>query len=136
MNGLPRKHGVVFFVNEIASPTRDLSGESARVLGKMISRDPHTNRCTIEHNNARLLVDVALLGMDVTLRHKSLYEFLGELEPMDDASAHGQQTLILKARIVRVMDGVDLTLYDQAVKIRRKFEAEVIGRHQDGMIID
>ncbi|TPX31207.1 hypothetical protein SmJEL517_g05440 [Synchytrium microbalum] len=112
---LPRKHGQILFIQEINSKAAELSGASVRVLGKLISRDSSTNNYTIEYNESQLLVNVSLLG-DVGLRIKSLYEFLGELEEGD------QRQVVLKARIVRVMDGVDVALYDQAVKIRRKFE--------------
>jgi len=46
----------------------------------------------------------------------SLFQFIGEV---DD-----QEGLILRARISRNVDGLDVSLYEQALSLRRKFEAQ------------
>ncbi|RKO93863.1 telomere-capping, CST complex subunit-domain-containing protein [Blyttiomyces helicus] len=116
-----RSHGVILNIAEILSQDTARLASTVRVLGKLISYDVPTNIAVIEHGGERLLVDVTLLG-DFPHRLKSLLQFIGELE--DHAPHAGGGSVVLRARIVRNVDGLDLKLFEQSLLIRRRFEDE------------
>lgn len=73
---------------------------------------------TITDGDASLKVDAQHLKLN--LRPGSLYQFIGELhiEPTNEA--------ILKARVGRNVDGLDLNLYHQSIQLLREFQASQI----------
>ncbi|KAJ3047092.1 hypothetical protein HK097_000244 [Rhizophlyctis rosea] len=129
----PPTHGVILHIEEIQADPRGKSGETVRVLGKLLSYDPHHSLAQIEHASKTLTIDTTLLG-DFPYRVKSLLQFIGVLEDWRPPVQHKLQTtptkhagnghVILQAKIMRNVDGLDLTLYDKALQIRRQFEEE------------
>ncbi|KAL8484923.1 hypothetical protein ACS0TY_027283 [Phlomoides rotata] len=75
-----------------------------------------TAEAVIVDGGARLNVDTQHLTLN--LRRGSIYQFIGELhiEPNDQA--------ILKARVGRNVDGLDINLYNQTLKLLRQFQDE------------
>ncbi|KAL3626559.1 Telomeric pathways with STn1 [Castilleja foliolosa] len=67
---------------------------------------------------ANLKVDTQHLKLN--LRPGSIYQFIGELhiEPGNEA--------ILKARVGRNVDGLDINLYRETLKLLKEFQAEQI----------
>ncbi|RUS22041.1 telomere-capping, CST complex subunit-domain-containing protein [Endogone sp. FLAS-F59071] len=112
-------HGVVYFLSEITADSQHMIGRSVRVNGTLLEYDAHANRAVIEHEGARLLVDTSLLGV-FPHRERSLFQWIGEISVSDEHTAAAP--LILRARVVRNIDGLDLRLYEQAVRLRRRFE--------------
>ncbi|KAI8918301.1 telomere-capping, CST complex subunit-domain-containing protein [Powellomyces hirtus] len=126
----PQQHGTILYISEIInSNPGPIEPKSVRVLGILVAFDSTHTLALIEHAGAHLIVDAALLG-PFHHRLKSLLQFIGEVErgwkPPKDLPFElppGPQVL-LRARIVRNVDGLDLPLYDQALEIRRKFDRE------------
>ncbi|WMV09893.1 hypothetical protein MTR67_003278, partial [Solanum verrucosum] len=90
-------------------------GISLRVTGKLQDYDVETAVAVIVDRNASLKVDTQHLN--INLRIGSIFQFIGELllEPDNEA--------ILKARVGRNMDGMDLNLYRQSLQLLRDFQA-------------
>lgn len=132
-------------------PKQAPSNIFVRQRNRLVNYDPNTNLMLIEHDRNRLVVDCTLLSQ-VKFRPKTLLQFIGEAEawkvnkilmieicrlydshlcaysqpPQSIAFQipNLQSPLILRARIVRNINGLDLGLYDEVLQIRRQFEAE------------
>lgn len=89
-------------------------------MNRVVSFNAATNNVQIEYNGARLTILTPLLGNLNRFRPSTMWQFLGELEL--DASG----SLRLQARIARDVSGIAPDLYDQCLRIRRRFEAEVL----------
>lgn len=78
---------------------------------------------TFEDNGARVVVDTSLLAVSQQpSRVGGLYSVMGEVE-VDDAT--GAEALRVRARIVRAVEGLDTSLWEQALAIRRQYDARV-----------
>ncbi|KAH7844097.1 hypothetical protein Vadar_024240 [Vaccinium darrowii] len=88
-------------------------GASLRVTGRLQEFSVETAVALIVDGNATLKVDTQHLNLN--LRLGSIYQFIGELliQPNNEA--------ILKARVGRNVDGIDLNLYYQSLKLLREF---------------
>lgn len=72
---------------------------------------------------AQLLVDTTLVAAELAFAVDSLYQVIGELQPPQQGQ-QGQQgggPPVLRARVARCVDGMDVGLYEQAVRLRRNF---------------
>jgi hypothetical protein len=110
--------GVLLRLDELASCA---PGSSVRVLGKVV-RIEHEDgwRAVIELHQTRLTVDLSHLPTDGHVFHKEdLFQFLGELL----VDEHGSR--LLRARIARSFQGVDVGLYERAVEVKRAFLQQV-----------
>ncbi|XP_052206662.1 CST complex subunit TEN1 [Diospyros lotus] len=88
-------------------------GASLRVTGKLQEYSVETAIAVIIDGNATLKIDTQHLNLN--LRNGSTYQFIGELLIQPDNEA------ILKARVGRNVDGMDLNLYHQSLKLLREF---------------
>ncbi|XP_027115974.1 CST complex subunit TEN1 [Coffea arabica] len=100
----------------VPSSPQFTQGASLRVTGKLQEYDIETAIASIVEGNASLKIDTQHLK--VNLRIGSLYQFIGELliDPSNQA--------ILRARVGRNVDGMDLNLYHQSLQLLRDFQAE------------
>eukprot|EP01027_Heterolobosea_sp_BB2_P008548 GEZU01012681.1.p1 GENE.GEZU01012681.1~~GEZU01012681.1.p1 ORF type:complete len:122 (+),score=5.82 GEZU01012681.1:101-466(+) len=86
------RSGAIHYISEIndaIASNKFTSGKSISTLGRVISWSVAENLVIIEHKNARLTVDVSLLG-EFPLKIDSLFQFIGELDIADHnhVSAH------------------------------------------------
>ncbi|KAL3648652.1 hypothetical protein CASFOL_005055 [Castilleja foliolosa] len=90
-------------------------GASFRVTGMLQDYNLETAIALIVDAGANLKVDTQHLKLN--LRPGSIYQFIGELhiEPTNEA--------ILKARIGRNVDGLDINLYHETLKLLKEFQA-------------
>ncbi|CAH9061520.1 unnamed protein product [Cuscuta epithymum] len=98
-------------------------GASLRVTGKLQDYDVQTACAVVVDGNASLKIDTQHLN--VNIRPGSIYQFIGELhiDPSNEA--------ILKARVGRNVDGMDLNLYNQSLQLLRNFmDEQTLGRTQ------
>nr|GLL42251.1 CST complex subunit TEN1 [Ipomoea trifida] len=93
-----------------------MQGASLRVTGKLQEYNVETDSAVISNGNASLRIDTERLN--ISIRPGSIYQFIGELHigPSDEA--------ILKARVGRNVDGMDLNLYHQSLQLLRNFVDE------------
>jgi hypothetical protein len=50
-------------------------------------------------------------------------QFIGELDARGGGDAEQAARPVLRARVARCVDGLDLALYEEALTVRRQFEA-------------
>lgn len=72
--------------------------------------DTDSNNALVEHRGASLAVDLSLVDYS-QIRLNSLYMLTGELEMVNDE-------LVLKARVVSNVDGLDTSLFEKALVVR------------------
>ncbi|KAF7145831.1 hypothetical protein RHSIM_Rhsim04G0227800 [Rhododendron simsii] len=91
-------------------------GASLRVTGRLQEYSVENAVALIIDGNGTLKIDTQHLNLN--LRLGSIYQFIGELliQPNNEA--------ILKARVGRNVDGIDLNLYYQSLKLLREFMSE------------
>jgi len=116
MDTPPYKFGETLLLKEVVEQAGSLAGASLRVLGRLVSFDPASNTAVIEHDKHQLLINTELLD-SFSYRVNSLFQFIGEY----DVSVSGD---FVKARIARNVDGMDLKLFEKALVLRRRFEAQ------------
>ena len=92
-------------------------------LPRLESYDPATCRGRIEHDGATLAVDASVVPSADAPRIGSLYQYIGEL---DRAGAGGgpdptAPRPVLRARVARCVDGLDVRVYFSAHREREKF---------------
>ncbi|KAM7485036.1 hypothetical protein LguiA_001045 [Lonicera macranthoides] len=94
-------------------------GASLRVTGKLQDYNVETAIATIVDGSASLKIDTQHLSLN--LRVGSFYQFIGELH-IQQPNNEG----VLKARVGRNVDGIDLNLYNQSLQLLREFQADQI----------
>ncbi|XP_020276638.1 CST complex subunit TEN1 [Asparagus officinalis] len=94
-------------------------GSSLRVTGKLQAHSVETGIAIITDGGVSLKINTKHLT-NLSLRIDSIYQFIGELQIQSENDA------ILQARVGRNVDGIDLNLYYQTMKLRRKFEEEIV----------
>mmetsp|Transcript_25410 Transcript_25410/g.55248 ORF Transcript_25410/g.55248 Transcript_25410/m.55248 type:complete len:123 (-) Transcript_25410:766-1134(-) len=110
--------GEIVFIDEVLqSEVGSWEGHSVRIIGRLKQYDVLSGRAVVHHRESELKVDTILLR-GVALTEGSLFQFIGELEKDQE---HEEQSLILKARVGRNVEGMDLPLYEQAVVARREY---------------
>ncbi|KAK3418681.1 hypothetical protein EUGRSUZ_H03266 [Eucalyptus grandis] len=92
-------------------------GASLRVLGKLQEYSVETTIAMIVDGDASLKIDTQHLR-DLSFRVGSMYQFIGEIQIQPDNEA------VLRARVGRNVDGLDLNLYYQSLQLVRQFQAE------------
>lgn len=118
---VPLQFGQIKHIEEILA-TKDLNGQSVRVLGKVVEFDIPSNRVVLESPHGRthrLTVDTRLLEA-IPLATHSLFQVIGELRRQEDQPGG----YVLEARVARNVDGLDIGLYDEALRLKRQFEAK------------
>ncbi|KMZ71223.1 hypothetical protein ZOSMA_185G00420 [Zostera marina] len=94
-----------------------VQGNSLRVIGKLRTYDVESAIAVIIDNNVTLQIDTQNLR-DVNFHVGSIYQFIGELH------IHYDNNMLLQARIGRNVNGVDLKLYFQSLKLLQQFESQ------------
>lgn len=92
------------------------NGESLRVTGKLTDYSAETAVAVIADGSATLKIDTQHLNLNYRLG--SIYQFIGELFLVSDTEP------LLKARVGRNVDGMDLNLYYQSLQLLKEFQAE------------
>ncbi|KAK6915635.1 hypothetical protein RJ641_020752 [Dillenia turbinata] len=91
-------------------------GSSLRVTGRLEEYSVATAIAVIVDGGANLKINTEHLR-DLSFRVGSIYQFIGELFFQPDKEA------VLNARLGRNVDGIDLNLYHQSLKLLRQFQA-------------
>lgn len=108
---------------------RHVLNKSLRVTGHVTLLDFANHACQLEHAGSVLWVDIARVDTaNVELRVSSLVQFIGEVRKVSDVGGdfsvpaeYGKVPFYLLAKVARVVDGLDMTLYEQALLARRAF---------------
>ncbi|KAL3591138.1 hypothetical protein D5086_009778 [Populus alba] len=118
MAAMAIKHGELVTLEEL-NPSSPFfkQGASVRVTGKLQEYIVETAIAVAADGNATLKIDTQHLR-DISFRIGSTYQFIGELLIQPDNEA------ILQARVGRIVDGIDLSLYHQSLQLLRQFQAD------------
>lgn len=107
---------------------RHVIGKYLRVTGSVTMLDFARRVCQIEHTDHVVWVDLTLIDLAALgLKEASLVQFIGEIRNADERSTpigptdNGRIPFYLQAKVARVVDGLDMTLYEQALMSRRDF---------------
>ncbi|ORX41707.1 hypothetical protein BCR36DRAFT_416602 [Piromyces finnis] len=134
-DSINRKFGKIIHINELEKEPKKYIGETVRVLGKLININLRENLVLLEHplSHSKLLVDTKHLG-NWSGRLKSFQQFIGEIKEYHNTDISNKfhntiiktynNGIILKANIVRCVDGLDFHVYEKVVDIRRQFEQQ------------
>eukprot|EP01135_Chromosphaera_perkinsii_P010425 Nk52_evm1s2122 gene=Nk52_evmTU1s2122 len=117
------RSGKIFHVEEIRKQHHRLAGNMVRVVGKIKAFDPHEGFVVISSEAWDLKINIKRLG-PTAFKCGSLFQFVGELEQIQEKITpikNDDRGLILNANVCRCVDGMDMTLYSQALDIKRKF---------------
>ena len=109
IRGTSLQAGRLAFVGELRG-----GGESARVVGRIVSLDFAHNRATLGHRGATVAVDTTHLEQ-LPFALNSLVMFVGEV------SAEAGGKLLLVARVCRAVEGLSLDMWDKSVLLHRGF---------------
>lgn len=107
---------------------RHVVGKYLRVTGNVTMIDFVRRVCQIEHTDHILWVDLTLIDLAVLeLKEATLVQFIGEIRNADERGTpiapadNSRVPFYLQAKVARVVDGLDMTLYEQALMSRRDF---------------
>ncbi|KAJ2746018.1 hypothetical protein GGI20_001720 [Coemansia sp. BCRC 34301] len=114
---------------------------TVRVTGTLHSYSPKTDRASLVDGQSLLLVDTRLLGVH-QYHIGQTYQLIGVVA----ASAHGDGEeppkdlleedvrfsldIVLQARVVREVDGLDMVVYRKSVVMLRAFLGETVKKHE------
>jgi len=121
------RSGEVVLLKELYSDP-NVIGKYVRVTGTATSVNTSTNIVEITHDNVLLNVDISLIDIG-TLKLDTLVQFIGEIHSrnmdgiMNQVQAKSMQKnqLLLSARIFRVVEGLDMRLFEETLLARRDF---------------
>ncbi|KAG5244753.1 hypothetical protein OIU76_003089 [Salix suchowensis] len=118
MEAMAIKHGELVTLEQL-NPSSPFfkQGASVRVTGKLQEYTVETAIAVVADGNATLKIDTQHLR-DISFRIGSIYQLIGELLIQPDNEA------ILQARVGRIVDGIDLSLYHQSLQLLRQFQAD------------
>jgi hypothetical protein len=109
--------GKIVRLQEILSQGKSLVGRSVRTLGRISSYDAICSVATLEMEGKQLKVDTRLVEPQ-PFRHNSLFQIIGEI--LDGDCSYNCPSIMLRARVCRCVDGLDVKLYYKALDIRRR----------------
>jgi hypothetical protein len=131
------QHGEIFFLHELGSlplPRQQKHERSVRVVGRCIKVNTQQRRIVLQDRAATLAVDIELIS-DQSFAMDGLYQVIGELREENEREGEevgggNGRRLLLRARVARAVDGMDVSLYEQSVRLRRAFleKHKVVGK--------
>ncbi|KAJ2336090.1 hypothetical protein GGI00_001025 [Coemansia sp. RSA 2681] len=123
--------GTPVFLEELVARPLHFVGRTVRVTGTLHSYSPKTDRAALVDGQSLLLVDTKLLGVH-QYHIGQTYQLIGVVvasaqeggeEPPKDLLEDVRYSLdiVLQARVVREVDGLDMAIYRKAVAMLRAF---------------
>eukprot|EP00930_Biecheleria_cincta_P063055 TRINITY_DN48547_c0_g1_i1.p1 TRINITY_DN48547_c0_g1~~TRINITY_DN48547_c0_g1_i1.p1 ORF type:complete len:153 (+),score=22.45 TRINITY_DN48547_c0_g1_i1:96-554(+) len=137
----------VCMLQDVASKGSAAVGSSVRVTGEVKLLGPSRAQLLLYDRGCSLWADISEAAVQGEPRQGAMLQLVGELvahRPETEARlqpSEGQQhatlaleldgavappPLLLKARIARLMEGLDLELYSRCLAMRRRFEEEYL----------
>lgn len=111
--------GEPLFIEEVIQrlSTENLEGKSVRISGKL--EEHNAQDCIarlVDPQSGKHLVINTVLIEPFAAKKGSLFQMIGELEYLNNKSE-----VILKARVVRCVDGLDMMMYRKALQSQREY---------------
>lgn len=121
MDDIGVKSGKPKFIEEILEDNKhgDVDGNSVCVIGRLNEHEVDICQAKLSDPQSKkdLYVNTSLIE-PFGARFGSLFQMIGELET---SIIKGDNDVVLKARVVRCVDGMDMTLYRKAVDCQRMY---------------
>ncbi|KAI9358312.1 telomere-capping, CST complex subunit-domain-containing protein [Zopfochytrium polystomum] len=129
---MDKRHAEVVTLADVHQHDAAMAGACVRVLGCFKHFDPVLNMAVLSYGALDLLVDTSLLGVMDRHNPKVLYQVVGDLEWLErshravgtfnaNIPVIGTQTVVLRAKLTRNVDGLSVPLFEKALKVRRDF---------------
>jgi hypothetical protein len=118
------RHGTIYALPDLARRAEALHERSVRVMGTVSSYDPEARRARVTMADASLWVDLRRASGADPPRVGSLFQYIGELDAARGAGPDPDEPRpVLRARVARCVDGLDVGVYDIALRERNKWLA-------------
>ncbi|KAI9289711.1 telomere-capping, CST complex subunit-domain-containing protein [Umbelopsis sp. AD052] len=108
--------GELVMLQDLAQDPVSFQNKSIRATGILTAYNPDSNRAVLEHKGYTLEVATDLLD-PFPYKTKDLLQCIGELELISES-----HQLLLRARVARKVDGLDLDVYEKTIHMRRKYQ--------------
>ena len=121
---MTEKSGEVVLLRELQSDGNVL-GKYVRVTGYVTGRNNMGNSIQLvelSHDDATLWVDTSLV-VTSELKTDTQVQFIGEMTAAAPAVRSHGASYQLTAKVMRIVDGLDMRLYEEALVARRQFLA-------------
>jgi hypothetical protein len=120
---MTERSGEIVMLKELHLDANVIS-KYVRVTGFAVSVDVDHNIVQLEHEGHMLYVDTSEVPAS-SLTPQALAQFIGEIRPAKE-HVHlrdnvGPDDFYMKARIYRIVDGLDMELFRQTVEARREY---------------
>ena len=116
---MTHQSGEIVFLNELYNNYGgNVIGKYVRVTGHVSWLDAAQRRCQITYDKFVLFVDLENVDM-AALTLDTLVQFIGEIRQIEGVSPSAQ--LELKANVIRIVNGLDMRLFKEAILARREF---------------
>ncbi len=122
-------HGEIILLKELFEQNDNVlayhTGRVYRVTGTISVYDPVNRICQIEHQSEFLWIDISLVSSEgITI--DSMVQFIGEILPASTRifpirESELPPNIYLKATVKRIVNGLNLRVYEQALTHRRLF---------------
>ena len=114
--------GEILRVREIVALGCAAVGKTVRTLGQLEMYDPSSSRAVLKMDDNSLNVDTKLLE-PCPFQRKALYQIIGQIESAGSGKRGGEagkfDTVLLKARVYRQMNDLDVKVYYECLEARR-----------------
>ena len=125
--------GEIMLISDLPLPCDgSLHGRSVCVTGRVITYNTREDRVTLQHDGSSLEVSTSLLctndDEDPRFLRNAMCQFIGEIQETRVVQADTtvwRRTLV--ARVVSAVDGLNMNLYAEALKVQREF----LHKHSD-----
>ncbi|KAJ2685384.1 hypothetical protein IWW39_004315 [Coemansia spiralis] len=128
--------GTPVFLEELEARPPHFIGRTVRVTGTLHSYSPKTDRATLVDGHSLLLIDTKLLGV-YQYHIRQTYQLIGLIAasvlddhkqlPKDlEEDVRYSLDIVLQARVVREVDGLDMAVYRKSVVLLRTFLSDEI----------
>ncbi|KAJ1776214.1 hypothetical protein LPJ54_003220 [Coemansia sp. RSA 1824] len=115
------------FLDELVQQPQLHTGKTVRVTGTLHAYSPVTDRAELVDGQYLLIVDTQLLGVQ-QYHVGQTYQLIGEIDSVMDQvpeslfdDAKFSQQIVLRARVGKSVDGLDMAVYKKSVHAVRKF---------------
>lgn len=111
--------GEALFIDEVIQrlSSENLEGKSVRITGKLEEHDAEACMARlVDPQSGKHLIVKTILIEPFAAKRGSLFQMIGELDCLNN-----RNEIVLKARVVRCVDGLDMTMYRKALQAQREY---------------
>ncbi|KAJ2082651.1 hypothetical protein H4R24_001400 [Coemansia sp. RSA 988] len=121
--------GKLVFIDELVQNPKEYANKTVRVTGILHAYDPSVDRAELVDGLNLLIIDTQLLGVQ-KYHLGQTYQLIGAISDVHNAQvpppinlfeeAQYSLDIVLRARVVREVDGLDMTIYRKTIYAMRQ----------------